>query len=91
MQAVHHSKRFAATVSQLEALRTMIARYVESHWRAHHIKAIEQRRAAGEKLIAAQKPEVRLDFTMTQLHTMVDRVWGEHMQPALPDSLARLR
>jgi hypothetical protein len=79
MQAGHHSKRFAATVSQLEALRNMLSQYVAAHWRAAHMKEIQKRRVAGAKLIAAQPPEVRLDFTMTQLHAIVDRTYNRHM------------
>lgn len=83
---IPHSKRFAATVDQLVALRGMVERFVAAHWREHHHKAIEQRRAAGDRLIAVQPPNVRLDHTMAMLHGCVERAWREHYSPALPET-----
>jgi hypothetical protein len=79
MQAVHHSKRFAATVSQLEALRTMLWKYVESFQRAARMKEIQQRRVAGEKLIRANGPECRLDSAIENFTQMVDRAFARHV------------
>jgi hypothetical protein len=84
-----HSKRFAAAADQLHALRSMIESYVRNHWRAAHHKAIEQRRAAGNRLMAVQPPNVRLDCHIAQFTAIVDRAWNEHMAPALPESLTR--
>lgn len=80
---IPHAKRFAArTVEQLHALRAMLEQYVAAHWRQKHATARAERHAAGERLIAVQNPEVRLDCTMARLTQIVDRV----MNPPLPDN-----
>ena len=85
-----HSKRFAAAADQLRQLRTLLETYIAAHWRNEHTKGLEARRAAGAKLLAAQPPQVRLDFSIQQAMLMVDRAFANQATPALPDALARL-
>ena len=80
------SKRFASTADQLRQLRDLLDQYVRAHWRKQHAAEIDARRIAGDKLLAAQPPEVRMDTEMARLFAIVDRV----MAPALPDALVRL-
>ena len=88
--AVLHSKRFAATASQLESIRAMLWQYVAAHFRKVHSDAIAERQRVGNTLVRAMGPEVRLDSYMARFDLIVDRAFREHYAPALPEILTRL-